>query len=194
MIISAIAAYTKDMKGRQIIGKDNKLPWKINQDMSWFKQCTSGHTVLMGRKTHESIGRVLPKRENIILTRDTDYRVPGAHIFHDLETALKFAAPRESEIFIIGGEEIYRQIIDRTDRLYLTCIEKNPGYAGDTFFPSWNKTHFKIIDNHEIDDPQNGKVSFRVYHRHVYRQPKHFDAEIVSAYNSGVPNPYDIGI
>ncbi|MBD3260347.1 MAG: dihydrofolate reductase [Candidatus Altiarchaeales archaeon] len=194
MIISVIAAYTKDTKGRQIIGKDNKLPWSISQDMAWFKSCTSGHAVLMGRKTHESIGRVLPKRDNIILTHDKDYRVPGAYVFNDLEDALQFAAPRDSELFVIGGEQIYRQVIDRVDRLYLTCIEKNPGYEGDTFFPSWNQTHFKVIDKHEIEDPKNGKVSFKVYHRHVYRQPKHFNADVVAAYSSDPHNPYAHGI
>lgn len=194
MIISVIVAYTKDSNGKQIIGKDNKLPWRIPQDMAWFKECTTGSAIVMGRKTFESIGRVLPNRDNIILSRDPDFKVKGAYVFDDLDKAIAFAAERTPEIFVIGGQQIYEQVIDRVDRLYITFIKSNPGYEGDAFFPSWNRTQFKIIQREEIDDPKNGKVTFKIYQRHVYNKntASEVDEGVAAAYNSSGGVPYAI--
>lgn len=168
MIISAIVAYTQDDRGRLIIGKDNKLPWRIPKDMAWFRECTNGAAIVMGRKTYESIGRVLPNRDNIIISRDPDYKVPGAQVFSSLQDGLQFAGIRNWEVFIIGGQQLYEQTIDIVDRVYLTYIRRNPGYFGDTFFPSWDRSKFKVIHREEIEDPQNGAVIFKVYQRNIY--------------------------
>lgn len=170
MILSAIVAYTRDSNGRRIIGKDNKLPWRIPQDMTWFKECTMGSAIIMGRKTFESIGRPLPGRDNIILSKNPDYKVKGTYVFSEIEEAISFAAARNSEVFIIGGQQIYEQVIDRVDRLYITCIKNNPGYEGDVFFPAWNKEQFRIIQRDDIEDPVNGEVSFEIFQRTKYRE------------------------
>lgn len=187
MIISAIVAYTKDKDGKQIIGKDNKLPWRIPKDMAWFKECTSGSAIVMGRKTFESIGRVLPNRDNIILSRNPDFKVKGAYVFADLDKALIFAAERNPEVFVIGGQQIYEQVIDRVDRIYVTLIKNNPGYEGDAFFPSWNRSQFKVIHREEIEDPKNGKVTFKIFQRAVYQKnaASEVDEGVAAAYHSG---------
>ena len=107
MILSMIVAYTKDEKGRLIIGKDGALPWNIPSDMVWFAECTRGHAIIMGRKTYESIGRPLPGRDNIVMSSDPDYQVPGATVFADLNSAILFAGVRNHEVFIIGGQTLY---------------------------------------------------------------------------------------
>ncbi|OGF22991.1 diacylglycerol kinase [Candidatus Falkowbacteria bacterium RBG_13_39_14] len=150
------------------IGKDNKLIWHIPDDLKHFKKITFGHPVIMGRKTFESIGKPLPDRLNIVITRDKNYEAEGCYICHSLDEALEYAEstlspfaypafmageggvkPRISaphEIFIIGGGEIYRQAIPLADKLYLTIVEDSPEDA-DTFFPDYSE--FKNIINEE---------------------------------------------
>lgn len=147
MILSLIVAYAKDKEGRQVIGYENKIPWKNPRDMARFKEYTMGSPIIMGRKTHESIGRVLPDRENIIITRQENYEVPGTVVFNSLEDAIVHCQS-ETEVFIIGGEEIYRQTIDRVQRLYLTEITQV--VEGDTFFPKIKMTYFKPIHTEKI--------------------------------------------
>lgn len=183
MILSAIVAYTKDKEGKQIIGKDGGIPWNIPKDMRWFREQTLHSAIVMGRKTFESIGRVLPGRDNIIVTRQTNYNVPGAHVFHDLDKAIEFAGQRNPEVFIIGGEELYRQTIDRVDRIYVTFIKKNPGFEGDTFFPSWARAKFKPIHSELYEDPECGVVSFKIFQRIEY-QKRAIDQEVDSTYSS----------
>ncbi len=144
MILSIIAAYAKDKDGVRVIGKNNQMPWHFPHDLERFKEHTVDHAVIMGRKTHESIGRLLPRRDNIIVTRQEDYVVPGAFVFNDLDQAIQFAGMRNSEVFIIGGQELYEQTIDRADRLYLTSF-KLKDIEGDTFFPSYNSSRYKMI-------------------------------------------------
>jgi len=145
MIVSLIFAFARDKEGRRVIGKDNKLPWKSSADMKRFKEYTSGHPVIMGRKTHESIGRILPGRENIIITRQEDFRCPGAHVVKSVEESLEKAGSFSSpEVFVIGGEEIYKQTLEIADRLYITEIRKL-GITGDSFFPPVNMNSFVQI-------------------------------------------------
>lgn len=144
MILSLIAAYAKDRHGKRIIGKDNQIPWHFPHDLERFKEHTVGSAIIMGRKTHESIGRVLPKRDNIIVTHQEDYEVRGAFVFHDLTEAITFAAKRHSEVFIIGGQQLYEQTIQRADRLYLTSFQLD-SVEGDTYFPEYPENMFKII-------------------------------------------------
>ncbi len=128
MIISLIAA----MDESRAIGVENRLPWKAPADMRRFRAITTGHPVIMGRKTHESIGRPLPGRKNIVITRQGDYRAEGSTVVHDLPSA--FAACGDAdECFVLGGEKLFRDTIAVADRLYLTVVKVRIG--GDARFP-----------------------------------------------------------
>ena len=114
------------------IGDKNSLLWHIKEDMRFFRTTTSGHAVVMGRKTFDSIGRPLPKRTNVVITRDTNLTIEGCTVVHSLEEAVALFDPSE-EVFIIGGAQIYRQAMPLADRIYLTVIDRP--YEGDTSFP-----------------------------------------------------------
>lgn len=134
-IISAIAAITEKDRG---IGKDNDLLWKIPEDLKRFKEITLGHPIIMGRKNFESIGRALPKRMNIIITRDPHYHAENCVIVHSVEEAIAKAKLLDNEeVFIIGGGEIYKQALPYTDRLYLTLIHAEK--PADVFFPDYSE-------------------------------------------------------
>lgn len=125
-----------------VIGKDNAMPWKIPGEQSYFKRVTMGHPIVMGRKTWESIGRPLPGRRSIVVTRDPDYFAPGAETVHSLEAALALTADAP-EIFVIGGAQLYAAAMPRADRLLITEIDRD--FDGDTFMPSpdaarWRET------------------------------------------------------
>ena len=133
--ISAVAAITANDRG---LGKDNELLWKIPDDMKHFKALTLGHPVISGRKNFESMGRALPGRMNIIVTRDKDYRKENCVIVHSIEDALEKAKQLDDgEIFIIGGGEIYKAALPHADRLYLTVIEGER--EADVFFPDYSE-------------------------------------------------------
>jgi dihydrofolate reductase len=137
VIIAAVAR-------NRVIGKDNRLLWNIPEDMAHFKALTAGHTVVMGRKTWESLPprfRPLPGRRNIVISRQTGYATPGAELADSLENALKLASTATT-VFIIGGEQIYRQAMAITDRLEITEVDLEP--EGDAWFPeiaavNWEK-------------------------------------------------------
>ena len=164
MILSIIVAYAYNAKGEQVIGKDNALPWKIKADMLWFREHTAGSAIIMGRKTFESIGRLLPNRDTIVLSSDPEYKPAGVHTFTELELALKFANMRNHEVFIIGGESLYAQCLDRAERLYITFI-KDKKYEGDVFFPKWSRSEFKPIQKEDIEDEMNGVVNYTIFQR-----------------------------
>lgn len=133
-IISIIAAIGENRE----LGKDNKLLWHIPEDFARFKKITSGHPVIMGRTTYESIGKPLPGRTNIIVTRNKDYKAKGCRICNSLENAIEVASQiNNSEIFIIGGGQIYEQGIKHADKLYLTIVKGK--FTADTFFPNYSK-------------------------------------------------------
>ena len=161
MILSIIAAYAKDEYGARVIGKDNKTPWHFPHDLDRFKEYTTDCAIIMGRKTHESIGRILPRRDNIIVTRQEDYVVPGAFVFNDLDDAIQFARLRHSEAFVIGGQQLYEQCIDRVDRLYLTSF-KIEGIEGDAYFPDYEHIPQKVL--YIERDPDVGEC-FRILER-----------------------------
>ena len=130
MKISIIAA----MAQNRVIGRDSKLPWHVPQDFKWFRTHTQGRSVIMGRKTYESIGKTLPGRRNLILSTKQGFSVPGAESHASLETALEScAASGEEEVFIIGGEKLFRESLPLSDRIYLTVIHEE--FEGDAFFP-----------------------------------------------------------
>ncbi|MBI5920333.1 MAG: dihydrofolate reductase [Betaproteobacteria bacterium] len=131
--ITLIAAVARN----NVIGLDNAMPWRLPEDLKRFKALTLGHPVIMGRKTWESLGRPLPGRTNIVISRNPAFTASGATPTGSLEAALaQAAATGTDETFIIGGAEIYRQALPLADRLQLTMIEQE--FAGDAFFPSWD--------------------------------------------------------
>lgn len=144
--LSIIAAMSKN----RVIGNENKLVWNIPEELKRFRELTSGHPIIMGRKTHQSIGRVLPNRVNIIISRDPDFKVEGALVVHSLQDAIEKAKnePGSDEIFIIGGGQIYKQAIPLADRLYLTIVEGK--YQGDTFFPDYSSFN-KLITEKNVE-------------------------------------------
>ncbi len=129
MVISIIAA----MAENRVIGRAGGLPWRIPEDLRHFREVTMGHPIIMGRKTFEQIGRPLPGRMNIVLTRQPGYQAPGCRVCHSLADALAACAGAD-EVFICGGGELYRQTISVADRIYLTVVEGE--WAGDTLFPA----------------------------------------------------------
>ncbi len=138
MIISIIVAVDENNG----IGKNNDLLWHMPADLKHFKDTTSGHTVIMGRKTFDSVGKPLPKRRNIIITRQTGLEIPGAEVVGDLPSAIALCDENE-EVFIVGGAEIYKMAMDITDKIYLTVIKGV--FGADTFFPAidpdiWKET------------------------------------------------------
>jgi dihydrofolate reductase len=141
------------MDNNRTIGKNNDLPWYLPADLKYFKKVTMGHPIVMGRKTYESIGRPLPGRENIIITRDKSYRIEGANVVHSIQEAIDLTNGEE-EVFVIGGAEIFKQILPVSDRLYITQIEHD--FDGDTFFPNINYAEWKIISKEKgIKDEKN---------------------------------------
>jgi dihydrofolate reductase len=168
MIISLIAAIGQNNE----LGRNNQLLWKLPADMQYFRDITRGHTVIMGRKTFESIGRPLPERENIVVTRDHSYYAPGITVVHSLDEALRFAAleqgkhfeekQEETEIFIIGGGELYKESIDRAQKLYITKVASSVPDA-DTFFPNigpeWKE---KSSEPHVADEHNAFPFSFHI--------------------------------
>ena len=158
-IISLIVAMAND----RVIGKDNQMPWHLPADLKHFKAVTLGKPVIMGRKTHESIGMVLPGRKNIIISRNPDYRSDfhneHCEVVTSLEAALEVAADEE-EIMIIGGANIYGQMIDQADKLYLTFIDLDTD--GDARFPDWTHHNWKEIsrETHQPDEKNKYHYQF----------------------------------
>jgi dihydrofolate reductase len=127
MNISIVVAISEN----NAIGKDNKLLWYLPNDLKHFKQITTGHTIIMGRKTYESVGKPLPNRRNIVITRQAIV-IPGCEVVNSVEAALALCND-EAEVFIVGGAEIYKQSVHLTDRIYLTIVHRQ--FEGDSFFP-----------------------------------------------------------
>ncbi len=131
-LISLIVAHDKN----RVIGLNNKMPWHLPGDLQYFKEQTMGKPMIMGRKTFESIGRPLPGRRNIVITRNADYTAKGIEVVHSLEDALALVKD-EPEIMIIGGEQIFREALPLADRLYVTEIHHT--FEGDTYFPAYEE-------------------------------------------------------
>ena len=145
--LSIIVAMDKN----RLIGGKNQLLWHIPGELKRFKEITTGHPIIMGRKTYESIGRVLPNRTNIIITRDANFQVGGAKVVNSLEKAIEVAKNETGgeEVFVIGGGQIYEQALPLTNRLYLTIVDGE--YAGDTFFPDYSE-FTKVIEEKKFDE------------------------------------------
>ncbi|MCC3357084.1 dihydrofolate reductase [Bacillus sp. REN16] len=160
-MISLLLAMDKN----QLIGKDNDLPWRLPADLAYFKRVTMGHAIIMGRKTYDSIGRPLPGRENIIVTRDTSYKAEGCKVIHSIDEIVKLREETDQELFVIGGAEIFKMILPYSDRLYITEIEEE--FEGDTYFPAFNKNEWKVISKEKgIKDEKNPyDYTFIVYEK-----------------------------
>ncbi len=153
MRISIIVA----MASNRAIGLNNQMPWHLSTDLKKFKAITMGSPILMGRKTYESIGRPLPGRQNIIISRNPKYQLEGCLVFNDVEKAIE-ACQHYDEIFIIGGASFYEIMLSKADALYLTLINKE--FEGDTFFPVINKEEWKEVSREDINEDKSVDFSY----------------------------------
>jgi dihydrofolate reductase len=152
------------MSENHVIGLNNKLPWHLPADLAHFKNITMGKPVLMGRRTYESIGRPLPGRCNIIITRDPCFDAPGCVVADSIDSALK-SADYADEVFVIGGALLYQQLLPQVERLYMTLIHHE--MEGDTFFPELDKREWRECQRefHEADELNVYPYSFLVLER-----------------------------
>jgi dihydrofolate reductase len=158
MTITLIAAVAKN----NVIGSKNDLPWYLPEDLKRFKQITLGHTVLMGRKTYDSIiarlGKPLPERKSVVITRNKDFAAPeGVQVFNSLDEAL--TKLQNQDIYVIGGAQIFQQIMPKADKMFLTLVDKE--YPGDTFFPKidpdiWEQTKKEVHEGFSFAEYERG--------------------------------------
>ncbi len=140
------------MDENRLIGSDNRLPWHLPADLAFFKRTTMGKPIVMGRKTFESIGKALPGRRNIVITRNPEYSADGVEIVHDIDAAMALCAASE-EIMLIGGANLYAQTLPRATRLYITRIHH--AFDGDTWFPELDENAWRV-EKREDFDPDHG--------------------------------------
>ncbi|WP_289138922.1 dihydrofolate reductase [uncultured Brevibacillus sp.] len=155
-MISLIVAYAKN----QVIGKDGDMPWQLPADLKNVKELTTGKTIVMGRKTFKSIGKPLPNRRNVVLTRSRDFHPEGVDVVHTKEEVIALG-----DVIIFGGAEIYRQFLDVVDRLYITEIDLET--EGDTFFPQWDREAYTMVDKREgiVDEKNQVPHTFYTFDR-----------------------------
>jgi dihydrofolate reductase len=164
-MISIIVAVAKN----RVIGNKGELPWNLSADLKRFAQITKGHTVIMGRKTYESIvrrlGHALPGRRNIIITGQTGYSAPGCEVLRSPEEAIRQFSNSDEEVFVIGGGEIYRQFLPLADKLYLTEVSVSP--EGDAWFPLCPKEEWGLesSEEHQADDRNSHDYAFLTFVR-----------------------------
>ncbi len=160
MILSMIVAAAEN----NVIGRDNGLIWRLSADLKRFKALTTGHTILMGRKTFESIGRALPHRRNIVITRNLNFKAEGCEVVHSVEEALALTKD-EDEVFVTGGGTIYKKLWDRADRLYLTVVHLE--CEGDTVIPPIDLNVWREVSREEgkADEKNEHDYTFINYER-----------------------------
>ena len=147
-----------------VIGVDNRLPWRLPDDLRRFRTLTSGHSIIMGRKTWESIGKPLPDRQNIVVTRQRGFLAPGAEVVASLESAIA-AASMPEPVFVIGGEMLYREALPFASKLYLTEIQRD--FPGDARFPGYARNAWRemLRETHRTDSPDGFEYAFTAYER-----------------------------
>ena len=159
------------MSKNRVIGKNNQLPWHLPEDLKHFKALTMGHPIIMGRKTYESIGKPLPNRSNIVISRNSDFQADGVKIVASIDDALKVAESiaeisDTQEAFIMGGAQIYQQTLPLAQRLYITEVKKT--VTGDAFFPSIDLSQWQEIGREaHYYEPQDTHYAFVVYERRI---------------------------
>lgn len=160
-MINLIAA----MDRNRVIGVDNQLPWHLPVDLKFFKEKTLGHHIIMGRKTFESMGKPLPGRTSVIVTRQHDYRVEGARVVHTLDAAL-MTTQGDDDVFIIGGADIFTQSLKFADRIYLTEVDLAVP-RGDVYFPVLDSKEWQVAEKrvHESDEKNKYRCTFLTYLR-----------------------------
>jgi len=158
--ISLVAAIAKN----NVLGKDNKLIWHLPADLKMFKNLTSGNTILMGRKTFDSIGKALPNRENVVITRDVNFKQQGCLVYNSIESALE-SLKLSDKIFIVGGAQIYNECLSIADKLYITHLDLE--VEGDVFFPKIDSNVWRLTQNTEgvIDEKNLIPYRFSIYER-----------------------------
>ena len=162
MITSIIVAASEN----NVIGKDNRLPWHLPADLKYFKNTTWAMPIIMGRRTFESIGKPLPGRHNIVITRNKDYKANGATVVSNLNEAVKAAESDDvNEFFIIGGAELFNTTLDQAQKIYLTRVHAS--IDGDVFFPALNEEKWKLVSekNMEADEKNEYALSFQVWEK-----------------------------
>lgn len=158
--IVIIAAVSRN----NVIGLNNTLPWRLKADLAYFKATTLGQPILMGRKTWESLGRALPGRRNLVISRNTEYCINGAEVFSSPERAIKSIASDQT-VFVIGGAELYRQILPQADRLLLTHVQAE--INGDAYFPNFDQQNYEVrlLMSHPADKENEFACEFYEYRR-----------------------------
>ncbi len=160
-MISFVVAMDKN----RVIGKDNSIPWHLPEDLKFFKKVTMGHPIVMGRKTYESIGKPLPGRENVIVTRNVDYKAEGCIVLHSIEELKKYIDEKNEEVSIIGGAQLFKETFPIADRLYITEIHRE--FEGDTFFPEYPESEWTLTSKEKgVKDEKNPyDYYFMIYDR-----------------------------
>lgn len=154
------------MDQNRLIGRNNQLPWHLPEDLRYFKKTTMGHTIIMGRKTFESIGKPLPGRENMVMSRNRNFQPEGCVVIHSWEPVMERNSRNpDQEIFVIGGQRLFEQAIAFADRMYITEIDEQ--FEGDTFFPAFDPSEWQLISKTKgkKDDQNPYDYSFCVYER-----------------------------
>ncbi|PEK99878.1 dihydrofolate reductase [Bacillus sp. AFS017336] len=154
-MIAALVA----MSENNVIGLNNEMPWHLPQELAYFKKVTTGHTIIMGRKTFDSIGRPLPKRENVIVTRQKDFHPDGVTVINDVISYLE--DHKNEDLFIIGGAEIFNLTFPYLDTLYITEIEHN--FEGDTFFQNFLKGDWNVKSVSEVQIDEKSEIKYRYF-------------------------------
>lgn len=152
------------MDDNHLIGKDNGLPWHLPADLTFFKKVTTGHSIIMGRKTYDSIGKPLPNRRNIVITKSVDASIEGCEVFNSIDDALD-SAKEEEEVLVIGGANLCQQVLARVGRLYITHIEGV--FEGDTYFPDYDTNEWREIscESHTPDEKNPHHYHFKILER-----------------------------
>ena len=161
MLISAIVAISKN----NVIGRDGHLPWHLSADLKRFKAITTGHSIILGRKNYDDIGRPLPNRTNYVLTRNAAFEAPGCIVCNSLAQAIESAQTAgENECFIIGGAAVYREAMHVVKKMYVTRVESD--VDGDVFFPEWGEGWRKVSEERfEADEKNDFPTVFEVWER-----------------------------
>ena len=145
------------MDENRLIGNDNLLPWRLPADLAFFKRTTMGKPIIMGRKTFDSIGRPLPGRRNIVITRDPEFSAEGCEVVHSIEAALAGCSDHD-ELMLIGGATLYEQTLDQVSCMYVTRIHHS--FSGDTWFPEFDVRHWKISEQQDFDPDQSNSFAY----------------------------------
>lgn len=158
-MLSIIVCHDKN----RVIGFENKMPWHLPNDLKRVKALTTGNTIVMGRKTYESLGKALPNRKNVVLTRDKSFQPEDAEVIHNIDDIYDI----KGHVFVFGGQNFYEQMIDKVDDMYVTVIEES--YPGDAFFPEYTFKDFKVLSIEEGVLDEKNTIPHHFMHLERYK-------------------------